>query len=239
MDVPVSGYAVTAPFYDAIAAEQHKDVDKQIAGELDGLETAGFPVVDIGAGTGLTSLLIAGVLPKTSILAVEPDSAMRSALMTRVCSHSELRRRVSILPMELFAAPLPSVVSAFVASASLVHFEPRDRQRLLALIARRLSPIGRAILEIQCPDPLDIPETKIASTRVGSVAYEAWASAVRIDEKRQRWNMRYTARLNGAEIDRQDTDYICWAASSDMVLKEAATHGLRGFKTKNLVVLHQ
>ncbi len=233
----MTAYAVTAQFYDAMAGDQRAAVDLEIAEALKGLSTEGHPVVDVGAGTGLTTRVIAAALPDAEILAVEPDPAMRPALMTRLWSDPDLRQRVSILPMSLFAAPLPPVISAAVASASLVHFDPQQREELWALLSSRLSPAGRAVLEIQSPSAEDAPETRVASARVGRVDYECWASAQRLDAARQRWRMSYISRMDGAEIDRQSTDYECWAISSEGVLAEARAFGLRGFGKGSLVVL--
>lgn len=235
----MSGYAVTAQFYDAMASEQHGAVDAQIFEVLTGLATTGYPVVDIGAGTGLTTQVIAKALPEAEILAVEPDPAMRPAIMTRVWSDPDLRRRVSILPMSILAAPLPPVVSAAIASATLVHFSPRERARLWELLSARLSPVGRAVIEILCPIAQNMPETRMATAQVGQVVYKGWASAQRIDESRQHWRIRYVAELDGVEIDRQCTDYVCWVASAEQVLAEADAFGLAGQATDNLVILRK
>ena len=235
----MSGYAVTAQFYDAMASEQHGPVDAQISQALTGLETAGYPVVDIGAGTGLSTQVIAKALPEAEILAVEPDPAMRPAIMTRVWSDPDLRRRVSILPTSILAAPLPPVVSAAIASATLVHFSPRERKGLWELLSARLPPAGRAVIEIQCPVAQDVPETRMATAQVGQVVYTGWASARRLDESRQRWRIRYVAELGGIEIDRQCADYVCWAASAEQVLAEADAFGLAGHTTDNLVILRK
>ena len=233
----MSAYAVTAQFYDAVASEQQSTVNAQIADALTGLDTTAHPVIDIGAGTGLSTLIIASTLPEAEILAVEPDPAMRPALMTRVWSDPDLRRRVSILPMSILDAPLPPVVSGAVASAALVHFSPEDRGRLWALLSARLSPAGRAVIEIQCPVAGDVPETRVAAVRVGRIAYEGWASAVRVDDSRQHWRVSYVANLDGVEIDRQCTDYVCWTASAERVLAETEACGLAGYATDNLIVL--
>lgn len=233
----MSPYAITAQFYDAIADEPHAGVDQRIGEVLRGLAAVAGPVVDIGAGTGLTARLIAAALPEAEILAVEPDPSMRAALMTRVWSDPDLRRRVTILPMSVLEAPLPPVVSAMVASASLVHFDPTQRRRLWALLGRHLAPDGLAVIEVQCPTAQDLAETRIAAAQVGRVRYEGWARAERLDDERQRWHVRYVSRLSGAEIDRQTATYVCWAASVEQVLAEAGEVGLEGDARGELVVL--
>lgn len=233
----MSDYAVTAQFYDAVALGHHGPLGSALAEALRGLETSQHPVVDIGAGTGLSTRLIAEILPDAEILAVEPDPAMRCALMTRVSSDVDLKRRVSILPMSILAAPLPPRISAAVACASLVHFDPQQRKELWALLSSRLLPGGRAVLELQCPVAQDVSETCVATVEVGQVTYESWASARRLDDQRQLWSLRYLSRWRGREIDSQRAEYVCWVVSAEQLLLEAAACGLAGSSTESLVIL--
>lgn len=232
-----SSYAVTAAYYDAVASQECSAIHSELAGALRNLETASDPVVDIGAGTGLSTRLIANALPEAEILAVEPDPSMRAGLMARVWSDPALRRRVTILPMPVLSAQLPLAVSAMVASGSLVHFDPQERQELWALISRRLAPTGLAIVDVQCPVARDVPATRIATSQVGRITYEAWASASRVGDTCLRWRMSYVSRLDGDEIDRQDVDFVCWAISAEQVVVEVEAHGLRALRTGGLVVL--
>lgn len=233
----MTGYAVTAQFYDPMTEASHAHVRAQITDALNGLDARSHPIVDIGAGTGLTTRAIAAVLPETEIVAVEPDPFMRPALMTRIWSDPDLRRRVSILPMPVLDAPLPPVIAGAVASASLVHFSPADRARLWTLLEERLLPAGRIVVEIQCPLSREIPETLLATERIGGVHYEGWASAVPVDEQRLHWHLTYVARCGDVEIDRRSTDHVCWVISSRDVLTEARASGLDGAVTGDLVVL--
>ncbi len=92
------------------------------------MNTHGGPILDIGAGTRLTT-----------------------ALMTRVWDDPGLRRRVTILPFSALDASMLSVIAGAVLSASLVHFLPHERQRLWPLLVERLAPDGRIVVEVQCP----------------------------------------------------------------------------------------
>ncbi len=235
----MSAYAVTALFYDAIAGDQRAAVDQKLASALQGLDLTAHPVVDIGAGTGLTTAAIAAAYRQIKIVAVEPDPAMRPALMTRVWSSSDLRQRVSILPMSVLLAPLPPLISAAVASASLVHFDPAQRQRLWTLLDERLAPGGRAVIEIQCPVAEDIAETCIGIAQVGDVSYETRASAERVNEQQQRWRISYVSRLRGDVLERLQTDYLCWVLSCEDLLAEVSETGLTGSSDGNLVVLEK
>ncbi len=233
----MSAYAVTAQFYDAVAEEQAAAVQQHLTQALEGLDTGTFPVIDIGAGTGLSTQAIANVLPDVEILAIEPDPAMRSAIMTRVVANSDLRRRVSVIPASILDAPLPATLSAAVACAALVHFSPDERLALWSLLACRLSTGGRAVIEIQCSEAESIAETRVASATVGQVNYEAWGEAQRLDDRRQRWCMRYVAKLGDRVIDEQSASYLCHVASSELVIAEAEPYGFTGMPLGDYVVL--
>lgn len=233
----MNGYSVTAQYYDPLMSAAHADVDRRIAAVLVDMDVATGPVVDIGAGTGLSTALIASTLPAAEILAVEPDAAMRPALMTRVWANMELRPRVSILPFDVFSAPLPERIAGALLSASLVHFAPPDRARLWPLLAERLAPEGRIIVEVQCPEAEDMPETDMAQVQVGRIVYRASAVAERLSSNRQRWTMKYRSSLEGREIACETTSYECWTISADGVLAEARAAGLIGRITEDLVIL--
>jgi trans-aconitate methyltransferase len=232
----MSGYAVTAQYYDPLMSAAHGEVDRRIAAALAGLDAAG-PVVDIGAGTGLSTALIAATLPGAEILAVEPDPAMRPALMTRVWGDPDLRGRVTILPFGILEAPLPERIGAALLSASLVHLGPAERARLWPLLAARLAPGGRIVVEVQCPVAQDIAEAEMRGIAVGRMTYRGTAAAERIGADRQRWRMTYRAELGGVEIAREAVSYECWTISAQQILDEGAAAGLRGRIAEDLVIL--
>lgn len=231
------GYAVTAQFYDVMAATVRAPVEAQIASRLVGLDICIGPILDIGAGTGLTSALIARVLPGAEILAIEPDPAMRSALMTRVWSDPALRRQVSILPSTIGDAILPDRIAGAVAAASIHHFDPAGRRGLLARLAERLAPEGRVIIEIQCPVAAEIERSRFVQCRMGRVDYEGWLEASAIGSDRQRWRMTYRASIEGREIDKQIAEYDCWTVSARSLVEQAVECGLVGIADNDLVVL--
>ena len=235
----MKGYGVTAQYYDPLMSAAHAEVDRQIAAALKGLDVSAGPVVDIGAGTGLSTALIASTLPTAEILAVEPDPAMRSSLMTRIWTDTDLRARVSILPIEVLSAPLSERISGAALSASLVHLSSRDRSKLWRSLARRLAPGGRVIVEVQCPEAVDIPETNMKPVQVGRIVYGGSAAAKRIASDRQRWKVKYHAALDGREIKRDTAVYECWTISAEQILFEANAAGLTGRAYENLVILEK
>lgn len=233
----MSGYAVTAQYYDPFAVATHGAVDGRIAAALGWFDTGAGPIVDIGAGTGLSTLLIASILPDAEIVAIEPDASMRAALMTRIWACPDLRGRVTIMPFHILEAPLPDTISGAVLSASLVHLGPPERERLWPLLGERLTRNGRIIVEVQCPQAEDLAEFSMPSVEVGRMTYSASAAAQRIGSDRQRWRMTYRAYLGSDEVARETATYDCWTISADRILEEAACAGLAGRAVDDLVVL--
>lgn len=232
-------YAVSAQYYDLFASLARAEVEERTAAALMGLDSQAGPVLDVGAGTGRSTSLIASTLPEAEIFAIEPDPAMRAALMMRITLDEDLERRVTVLPYDILNAPLPSQISGALLSASLVHFDPCARLMLWKLLARRLVPSGRAIIEIQCETAEDIAETPLGEFAIGRAKYRASASARKIGEDRQTWRIEYVASLDGQILSRDVVSYDCWAVSNERVVKEAVSAGLIAQVHEELIVLRQ
>lgn len=233
----MTGYAITAQYYDPLAVTGHAEVDAQIAAALAGLDTKAGPVLDIGAGTGLTTAVIATTLPEAEIWAIEPDPAMRPALMTRIWNDPDLRRRVTILPFAALEAPLPPAISGAVLSASLVHFASEDRQRLWRLLADRLAPGGRIVVEIQCPEAVDVAPSPMGPVRVGRVDYWGTAAATAREDGSQEWTIGYRAAMDGLVLADETVRYSCWAISGATVVSEATEAGLKASAAQDLILI--
>lgn len=224
----MSSYGVTAQFYDCMAAEQRASTDSLIAEALSTIKPLSGPLLDIGAGTGLSTQLIASTVPQARIIAIEPDACMRAALMTRIWSSADLRSRTTILTDPVFNARLPDRIAGAVFSASIVHFSPSERELLWSSLGEKLSESGRIVVEILAPFACDQPEALMARAHIGDLEYEGYASAARVDNDRQRWHMTYRTLRDGVELQRQETEFVCWVLSAESLLHEASAFGLKG-----------
>ncbi|MFG1688772.1 hypothetical protein ACGFNP_52100 [Nonomuraea sp. NPDC049269] len=85
----------------------------------------------------------------------------------------ELHQRVTVLPEGLLEAVLPEHLGAVVAMNIIGHFDPGERRQIWRLLAERLMPGGRAVLNLQPPgEPVPAPEFRGAEVQVGRRAYE-------------------------------------------------------------------
>jgi len=94
-------YGETVEFYDLSALSQignKKIVLNKFADmvkDLDGI------ILDIGAGTGKTTIEMANMICDKEIIALEPSAYMRTAFMARLMEHNEVKERISLLPIDV------------------------------------------------------------------------------------------------------------------------------------------
>jgi SAM-dependent methyltransferase len=168
---------------------------------LDGLDPAAGPVVDVGAGTGLGTEVIARALPGVEILAVEPDRALRTALLSRIVTDPDLRAQVTVLDAALFDAPLPDRIGAVVAMNVIGHFDAAGRARIWELLAERLAPGGRMVLNLYPPTrPEEVPESAMSEVWVGRRRYSGTAAARPAGPDSVIWEMGYHVEHDGKPV---------------------------------------
>jgi SAM-dependent methyltransferase len=223
-------YALSAEFYEVLAREQRQPVLEALRAVLGSLEATTGPVVDLGAGTGMATLVIADALPDAELVAIEPSPAMRTALLTRLAERPQLRQRVTVLPWGFpgAEAELPDRLRAVVGLAMLGHLDPNARARLWRLLAERLEPGGVAVFELQAPPrPQIIPETTYTRTRLGALEYEGSFAAQPSGPLTMDWTMRwriYRGERLLQEHAGQHTQW--WTISEADVAAEAGGAGL-------------
>lgn len=234
------GYAVTAPYYDLMAEPAWRDkLGPAVRRLWAGFDPRGEWMVDVGAGTGLSTAALIRAVPSARALAVEPDPSMRAALMTRLTADPILRARVSVLPSGLFEADLPGRIGGLLMVSTLHHFDPAGRARLWRLLAERLTPGGLAAIEVQLPANGRVPRSLVHRARVGDVDYEAWMQAEPVGRDLQRWRMTYRATRAGRRLDEQTAVYDMHVADFARVAGEASHAGLTARRADEFVVLRR
>lgn len=105
------------------------------------------PLVDLGAGTGRSSIALAEAFPEAEVLAVEPSRAMRAVLTSRVLAREDLRQRVTVVPGDVASAPLPARWGGVTARGLAGHLDPAQRRTLWSLLAERLADGAGAVVD--------------------------------------------------------------------------------------------
>lgn len=223
----IDEYAVAAEHYDLWAAGHWAQLRPALAAQLKGVDASAGPVLDVGAGTGLGTVLIADAVPGVQVLAVEPSRAMRVGLVTRLMSRPDLHDRVTVLQTDLAGIDWPEQLSGFVAMAMLGHVAPAARQALWRDLATHLAPSAPAVVLLQPPGrPETVPATRHTEARLGQHDYEGWAAAEPVGPRTLRWTMSYRVLRDGELVDEQQWSSDFHTVSEDDVRTEAGAAGL-------------
>lgn len=184
-------------------------------------------MLDIGAGGGQGTELIARTLPEAEVLAAEPSPGLRAVLLARAAASAELRKRVTVLETDLLASRLPDRLSGVLALNVIGHFSASERSLVLASLAERLAPSGRIVLNLQPPfAPTRIERSRMSEVHVGRRSYVGWAAAEPAGPDRITWHMTYEVYEGTARVSHVDVDYDWWVLDEQGLRSEAAAHGL-------------
>lgn len=224
-------YGITAEFYDLTAAPYWERLRGALLDALAGADPSAGPVLDVGAGTGLSTEAIAQELPDASVVAIEPSRAQRAVLFSRLVQREDLRRRVTVLPLDLGAylaeADLPRRLGGAAALGMLGHLSREERVSLWQFLGERLVPGAPAVIQIQPPErPEKIPPTRYARAQVGERIYEGWGAARPEGTESLRWTMTYRVLRNDALLEEHKTDHSFRTISERDVANEAGAAGL-------------
>lgn len=86
-------YDRTAEYVGVLLPHAWTGLGPALRSAVAGLATDAGPVVDVGAGTGLGTAVLADALPATEIIAVEPHPALRAALLAWLAGNAGLGSR--------------------------------------------------------------------------------------------------------------------------------------------------
>ncbi|MDG4762613.1 class I SAM-dependent methyltransferase [Solwaraspora sp. WMMD406] len=170
-------YSPVAEFYEMVAARQAASSGPALAAALAGVDPTAGPVVEIGAGTGRVTEIIATALPSARITAIEPSTAMRAVLTSRVAADDTLRERVTVVDAAAPDLPLPATICAAVVFGVAGHLDEPARVRLWRRLRSRLAPGGVVVVELMgVRRPREIPPALSIRDSIGRHDYEWWVA---------------------------------------------------------------
>jgi SAM-dependent methyltransferase len=230
-------YAVAVPFYDLWHGDGHVPaVREQLPPLLEGVRRA---VVEIGAGTGLITEVIARETP-AEIFAVEPSLGMRSVLVNRLAADPGLLRRVTVLPCGALDVEVDEPVEAIVMISVLQSFSAGERAELWRVLARQLEPGGRLVFNwreraASVPGELAV----MASYQVGRHDYEIAGQVIEVAGESVTSRFRYRVRQRGVVISEDEVVSTNHWPAGELLESELAKAGFtQGEAPDGLYVWH-
>lgn len=217
------GYAVTAEFYDVLHGEEF--VESASARLTPWARRARVGVLEVGAGTGLLTAVVARALaPGVRLDAVEPSAAMRAVLQSRLALDPELTGRVTVHACGAQEVP-PASYDLVVAVDVLATLPPEVRREVLRAAGDRTVPGG--VLVAEAPDGAgEVFGPQVAGVGVlGDDVVEAELRADAEEPGVRRFTYTYRQR-RGADLVREGSEsFLVWDLDEAGLRAELATVG--------------
>jgi SAM-dependent methyltransferase len=215
-------YTPSAEFYDMVAVRHTASSGPPLARVLASVDTSRGPVVEIGAGTGRVTEVIAATLPGADIIAAEPSAAMRAILTSRVAADAGLRRRVTVTANSAQDLHLPDRISAVVMFGVAGHLTQAERTALWRRLSQRLPAGGPIIVELMgVRAPRHIPPVMSLREVIGRQAYEWWIGGEPASRESMRFTTTWKVLRDGRAVREVSDSYIWRTLSVAQVAREA------------------
>nr|WP_216832485.1 class I SAM-dependent methyltransferase [Clavibacter michiganensis] len=226
-------YSPGAEFYDLVA-RRHTEALAGVLAEALAVVPAGADaaadadddaepgtVVELGAGTGRVTRLLAHLVPRAPILAAEPSPVMRAVLRSRVHEDPDLRRRITIRPETAQELALPERIRAVVLIGVAGHLGSDARADLWRRCLERLVPGGVIVVDLMGTSARSLPATRLLRERIGTQAYEWWTTAEPGRDGATRFTTRWLV-LDGARTVREVRGGYEWHSLDQATLAREA-----------------
>jgi SAM-dependent methyltransferase len=214
---------ISLPFYDLLQANGHvPEIRQKLPPLLAGVRRS---ILEIGAGTGLITTLLADWTP-AEIFALEPSPGMRGVLLSRLSSRPELLKRVTVLPCDALSVDLDEPAEAMVMINVMYALEPDYRKRLWPVLAAQLAPAGLLVFTWrEGGPPLPHPLQELDSRQVGRHTYTVLSEFLESDEEALR--ARYLYRITEGEKIVSEEEIIGYAyrPAWDVIRRELVSAG--------------
>ncbi|MBD2760163.1 class I SAM-dependent methyltransferase [Yimella sp. cx-573] len=180
------------------------------------------PLIDIGSGSGLSTVTLGERFPDSEILSVEPDPLMRSLLMVRIAEREHLRERTTVLPDTINATWLPDQCGGALLFNVIYFLGGRARDRFWQRMAEVLVP-GAPILMSRSYGgvPERTVERKLTGTAtMGRHEYQRYFEATPAFDNRMEITNTYVVLRDGEKVREEVTKLEAWGLDEELVLDE-------------------
>ncbi|MEE6262604.1 class I SAM-dependent methyltransferase [Plantactinospora sonchi] len=220
-------YAESGEFIDVFSRDVWQAFRPPVVAALHRAVPEQGPILDIGAGSGLGTLLVAETLPTAEIVAVEPSPILRAVLLSRLVDNESLRPRVIVIAAGIQDWMPPARLGGVLAMNMLGHLDPEQRRTLWADLRERLAPSAPLIVNLQPPaEVTTIPPTPFASITIGGRTYQGSGEARPAGNGTVTWTMSYRSLSQDGIVERELVVAYPWhVISATELLGELAGAG--------------
>jgi len=233
----VAAYDVTAEFYDVLQAPKYLRTAERLLDRW--LARPRIGVLDVGAGTGLATRLLAR---RTQVIvhAVEPSAQMRAVLLSRLAGHADLSSRVRVHAEPIQRLDLCGAADFALCLNTMGMFAIADRRAAMSSLARALVPGGTLVVQ-RPPESIRYGVKDLPTWELGGDMYGGHVAAAPAGEGIVEWRFTYRVSRDG-EVVREATEaftgYLVTAAAFGAEL-EAAGFTLIGDDRPHVAVAHR
>ncbi|MFD0662832.1 class I SAM-dependent methyltransferase [Thermocatellispora tengchongensis] len=180
------------------------------------------PILEIGAGTGRVTEVIAAALPTAEIVAMEPSPPMRAILTSRVADDPGLRERVTVVDTAAPDLPPLDRISAAVIFGVAGHLTEPERRTLWARLRERLAPGGVIVVELMgVRTPRTIPPTLSLRETMGRQVYEWWLAGEPLGPGLMRFTTTWRVLRDGRTVREVSDGYDWHTLDTAQIAREA------------------
>jgi SAM-dependent methyltransferase len=215
-------YEVTAEFYDLLQATQYLETAKRLLGRWLGEPRVG--ILDVGAGTGLATALLARLAPGgVMVHAIEPSAAMRAVLLSRLAGRPTELSRVRVHAKDMEHLGLRQVADFAWCLNTMASLDTAARAAALTALARAVVPGGTLVLQ-RPPAKAGPPRRDLPSWELGGDRYTGEVLCVPAEPGTVEWTFVYRVCREGSLIRQEKevfTGYLASAAEFGAQLDDA------------------
>lgn len=180
------------------------------------------PLIDIGCGSGLTTIALADRFPNAEILAVEPDPLTRSLLMMRVAERTEMRSRTTVLPESILDVWLPPNCGGALLFNVIYFLGGRARDAFWTRMADVLAPGAPILMSRSYGGVPDKPVERhlVKSATMGHHEYQRFFEAHPVDDGRVEITNTYLVLRDGEQVRSVRTRVTAFGLDEELILSE-------------------
>jgi SAM-dependent methyltransferase len=217
----VENYTATAEFYDLLQATQHLALAKRLARRWLGRPAVG--VLDVGAGTGLATAMLAHVV-QVPVHAIEPAAPMRSVLLSRLAGRPELLAHVRVHARPVQELDLRGVADAALCLNTMGCLDSAERAAALAAIRTALVP-GAVLIVQRPPDAVGPERRPLPAWHLGGDVYGGEVLTTPEGSGRVRWSFVYRVRRGSDVLREVSEDFTGYLTALDDFVAELGRAG--------------